>query len=180
MFTARVHEVYTAYKPCTRPVQAVPVRPCTACTRAVNTAVYTCKRPCAWPFTGGAHGLEHGRVRVDGRVYGPCTRPIHGRVQSVLAACTGDVHGRTRVPVACLCTRPCIRPCTRAVYASLRPVCSAVQMGRKEGHVHDRVHGRVHRPWLCTGRVHGGVHGHRVHVPYMAVNTTMYTARIRP
>ena len=146
------------YRPCTAVYGLY-----TACTRPFtsgHTAVYTVVYTCTWLFTARVRGLCRACTAVYACTW-PCTR------------------SSTRVPVEYMCTRPCIRPCTGAVCTCLRPVCTSVQMGRKEGRVHDCVHGRVHRPWPRTSRVHGGVHVHRVHGPYMAVNMTVYTARIR-
>jgi len=87
-------------------------RPCARlCTRphmVVSTAVY-----------GKCTHLQAVYTRVHGCVYGPCARPVHGRVQYTAVnrpctACTRSctrVHGRVYGP----CTWPCTRPYTQAM-----------------------------------------------------------------
>jgi len=141
-YTARTRDVYTeVYGPCTRHVYGhVHV---STCTRPCYTAVYgrvTCR--VYGSVLAVAAGL-HGSVRavctaVFGRVHwpcsqpfsavyiartrpfnGPCTRPLHGRVQGPSGACIRQVGlpGRVHVPrrhATAVCG-PCTRPCTRPV-----------------------------------------------------------------
>ena len=160
--------VYTARRPCTRPINtSSPAK--TARTRPYNgRAVYTARtRPCMDRVYGTAViRLHHpctclyGRLRpctwrVHGPVHGTCTRPCTGRAHDTYTAAYTclRVHvykalygPSTRLKTAVYTAVHC--DVTYRVYGSVRDVCTAV-------------FGRVH--WPCT-------------LPFLAV----YIARTRP
>ena len=120
--------------------------------RAVCTAVFGRARlPCTLPFSV----VCIARTRPCN---GPCTRPLHGRVQGPSGPCKRQVGppGRVHVP----------RRHATAVCGPLRHTV--------------RVRGRVHGPcrrtctWLCMRRVHDRVHG--ALWPCTRSTALMYTA----
>jgi len=149
--------VYMAvYGPCARPFSAVYTSPCTL----PFSAVYIARtRPCN----------------------GPCTWPLHGRVQGPSGPCIRQVGlpGRVRVP------RRHATPC--AAHYGIRSVYVAVYTARVDKHVYGSVWDVYTTVYMARyGRVHGPrpqravlahVHG-RAGLP--AVYTDVYMARTPP
>jgi len=131
------------------------------CTRAANTAVFTCTQPCTRPVHG--HGLctrANDRVTCYTAVYGRA----HDRVHSTYT-CTEPYTRQCVQHMAVYTGRVCCHQWTRSVYTAVW--CT-----------HCRVHMPNSRPY--TRRVHGRVHGHVRAVYTVAVYTAVYTARTRP
>jgi len=135
----RVWAIYTAengrLNGRTRPCNVSCIRQCTGriglCTGQCTGRVHGRFRPCTLavytvhcrfrPSTQRVHGRV--TARGLGRYNGPCTRPLHGRIQEPSGPCIRQVGLPRRVHVprrhaAAVCG-PCTRPCTRPVYTNM-------------------------------------------------------------